>query len=453
MTIKSLDGHWIQVNQALCEMLGYSQKELQELNTKKIVHADDLAKEEELEKKLVSGQLKSYQCESRYIHKLGHNVWVSLSAALINNAEGNPLNLISQIFDIGPRRRNEIAITELNEQMSATLIDLQKREQENELLNKMNEMLQTCKHEDEGYSIILHTAKALFPSLSGGLAIYDKSSQKLKTVRQWGKHQLLKPFFSPEDCWALRNGNIYAVDDPENAIVCEHYVLPPGGGYIHLPLIVRAEIIGLLDLNCNPAETITDKQKQLAITLSESIKLALANINLREALRYQAIRDGLTGLFNRRYLDETLSRELDRIKRNKNILSIAMLDIDSFKDFNDKFGHDAGDEVLKFLGKVLQESIRSGDIACRFGGEEFAVILMDSTISEAQHRIEKICEKVEKIQLNFQGIRLPQITLSVGIAQAPQHGSDAETLLGASDKALYSAKKSGRNQIKLYQLN
>ncbi|MCE0723633.1 diguanylate cyclase [Legionella sp. 9fVS26] len=450
MTIKSLDGHWIQVNQALCEMLGYSREEILSLGPKQITHPDDVVKEEELEKKLASGTYKNYQCESRYIHKSGKIVWVSLSAALVYDAEGNPLNLISQVYDIGPRRSNEIAMTNLHEKMSATLVELQQREHENELLYKMNEMLQTCKNADEGHSIIQLTVKALFPSLSGGLAIYNKSSHKLQTVRQWGKHQLLKLSFTPDDCWALRNGNIYTVDDPQNAIICEHYISPPKGAYINLPFIVRAEIIGMLDLNCASGETITDKDKKLAITLSESIKLALANINLREALSYQALRDGLTGLFNRRYLDETLPQKLEEIKRNKSILSIAMVDIDFFKNFNDKFGHDAGDTVLKFLAKILQQSIRSEDIVCRFGGEEFVVILMDSNISEAQRLMETICQQVKKIHLNFQGIRLPKITLSVGIAQAPMHGSEVEKLLGASDEALYIAKNSGRDKVKIF---
>jgi diguanylate cyclase (GGDEF)-like protein/PAS domain S-box-containing protein len=410
MTIKSLDGHWIQVNQALCEMLGYSRTEIQNMDIKKIIHPEALSKEESLEKKLASGALNTYQCESRYIHKYGHIVWVSLSAALVYDPEGKPLNLISQIYDIGPRKRNEIAMSDLHKEMSATLIELQTREHENELLNKMNEMLQTCKNADEGYSIIQLTAKSLFPSLSGGLAIYDKTSQKLQTVRQWGKNQLLTLSFFPEDCWALRNGNLYAVLDPENGIVCEHYNSPPRGAYINLPFIVRAEIIGLLDLNCGSGETITNKQQKLAITLSENIKLALANINLREALRYQAIRDGLTGLFNRRYLDETLPRELTQIKRKESVLSIAMIDIDCFKNFNDKFGHDAGDEVLKALGKILQESIRGGDIACRFGGEEFVVIFMDCAISEAKLRMENICDQVKKTHLNFHEISLPEIT-------------------------------------------
>lgn len=451
MAIKGLDGSLLQVNQALCEMLGYSNHDMRHLNAKRIIHPDDWAKEKDLEQDLVEGKIKSYQTELRFLHKDGHIVLVLLSAALMSDNQGKPMNFISQIHDIGPRIENEKAMAELHEQMSVALIELQNREHENTLLSKMNEMLHACQNADEAHSIIHLTAKDLFPSFSGGLAVYNKPALYLETVRQWGEQQILAASFSTKDCWALRNGNIYIVNDPTNAVLCHHYTSAPTGAYINLPLIVRTETIGLLDIHSDQSFVITDQLKQLAITFAESIKLAMANINLREALHDQAVRDSLTGIFNRRYLDETLPRELEHMKRSKSTLSLAMLDIDRFKYFNDEYGHDAGDEVLRFISKVLQMAIRGGDIACRFGGEEFVVILIETSLDEACQRIKQICQQIKQEPLIFQGMTLPKVTLSAGIAVAPMHGEHAETLLSAADDALYAAKKAGRDRVEVFQ--
>ncbi|ETO92212.1 diguanylate cyclase [Legionella oakridgensis] len=452
MAIKTLNGVLLQGNRALCEALGYDQNTINKLTNKDIIHPEDLAKEEALEQQLIHGEIKMYQHESRYIHKDGHVVWVLLSASLIRDGQGNPLNIVSQIHDITPRKRDEKTMAALNERMSATLVELRQREHENMLLNKMNELLLTCQDAEEAYSIIYLTAKELFPSLNGGLSIYNKAQDRLETVRQWGDHRILQSEFLPKDCWALRNGNIYFVDNMENSIICQHYISTPTGGYIDLPLLVRGETIGLLGLHYSQdKKSISPKQQQLAITFSENIKLALANIYLREALRFQAIRDVLTGLFNRRYLDETLPRELEQMKRHHSLLSIAMIDIDGFKKFNDEYGHEAGDEALKFVGNQLQQAIRAGDIACRLGGDEFIIILINARLNDAQQRIEQICEQVKNNHLHSQGHLLPQITLSAGIAEAPLHGDKTEDLMSAADEALYAAKKSGRDTVKIYQ--
>ncbi|WP_133127645.1 diguanylate cyclase [Legionella nagasakiensis] len=450
MSIKTLAGKLLQGNHALCETLGYDKEEIKQLTNKDIIHPEDLTKEEALEQRLIHGEIKQYQHESRYLHKDGHVVWVLLNASLIHDSHGNPLNVISQIQDISPRKQDEKTMAALNEQMSVTLVELRQREHENILLNKMNELLLTCQDAEEAYSIIYIMAKELFPSLSGGLSIYNKTQGQLATVRQWGEHRILQSEFLPNDCWALRNGNMYVVDNTENSILCRHYTTIPTGGYIHLPLLVRGETIGLLDLHCLK-KSINNKQQQLAITFSENIKLALANIYLREALRFQAIRDVLTGLFNRRYLDETLPRELEQIKRHKSLLSIAMIDIDGFKKLNDEYGHEAGDEALKFVGSHLQQAIRAGDIVCRLGGDEFVIILIDARLNDARQRIEQLCEQIKNSQLHLQGHLLPQITLSAGIAEAPTHADKAEGLMSAADEALYAAKKSGKDTVKIYQ--
>jgi diguanylate cyclase (GGDEF)-like protein len=167
-------------------------------------------------------------------------------------------------------------------------------------------------------------------------------------------------------------------------------------------------------------------------------------------MREQANRDPLTGLFNRRYLDDTLPRELMHAQRHNSQTCLAMLDIDHFKQFNDTFGHEAGDLILRELGCVLRESIRKSDIACRFGGEEFVVVLFDSPLETSRQHIEKICTDVKEMQIRHGEQLLGTLTLSVGLIDA-HNGLTADDLLRAADEALYAAKSAGRDRIIAYR--
>ena len=178
-------------------------------------------------------------------------------------------------------------------------------------------------------------------------------------------------------------------------------------------------------------------------------QIAEVNARMIEVLRAQAVRDPLTGLFNRQYLDETLLRELRRSRRTRSPLSVAMLDIDHFKIFNDTYGHAAGDEVLRALGKLLRDTVRASDIACRYGGEEFVLVLIDADLAAALPSVERICHHIKRKQCSYQGQVLPAITVSAGLAQYPVHGTSPEALLGAADKALYAAKNAGRDRIEI----
>jgi len=192
-------------------------------------------------------------------------------------------------------------------------------------------------------------------------------------------------------------------------------------------------------------------QQQLAVTVGEVIKMSLSNLKLREKLREQAIRDPLTGLFNRRFLEETMSRDVYRAQRRNSPLCVVMLDLDDFKRFNDTFGHDAGDALLRELGQVLREKLRKSDISCRYGGDEFVLVLPDSSLADTQKRVEEICALVKEMQVRHGGPLLGTMTVSAGIAQAGVHGSNPGELLRAADKALYVAKAAGRDRVAVYQ--
>jgi diguanylate cyclase (GGDEF)-like protein len=185
--------------------------------------------------------------------------------------------------------------------------------------------------------------------------------------------------------------------------------------------------------------------------IAEQIALGISNIKLRETLRNQSLHDPLTGLYNRRYLEETLERELSRCSRKSASLALLMVDIDHFKQFNDKFGHEAGDIVIQSLANVLRKCARKDDIACRFGGEEFIFVMPEISLETVEERAKELHEAVSHIHLRHGGIALMQITISIGIAIYPRHGENMHSLIAASDVALYEAKNSGRNKTVLYK--
>ncbi len=341
-------------------------------------------------------------------------------------------------------------LVSLNEQSSLMVSDLQQRELDAKIIYKMSELLQACKSSNEAYLIIGNSAKTLFQHLSGGLVIFDKSTQQLETMIQWGSRKILKKNFSMDDCWAVRQGHVYRVDDPGNSRVCNHFETIPVGGYLCIPQMNKEGVLGMFFLNAPKKTAITRTQQQLAITLNEVIKLSLSNIYLHELLNEQSLHDTLTHLYNRRFLDEILPRELLRVHREKQSLCVSMIDIDYFKQFNDVYGHEAGDEVLRYIGQVLNEHFRGSDIAARFGGEEFILVSVHSDINTIFPRLESLREEIKAHQLQFREQQLPPITISVGVAEAPRQGANMVSIIRAADEAMYLAKNNGKDQVVVF---
>jgi diguanylate cyclase (GGDEF)-like protein len=316
------------------------------------------------------------------------------------------------------------------------------------LLGEMNELLQACETVEEAYKAIGLKLPQLFPTCSGGVGVIDSFKNRVETVATWGKLPGSKPWFAPHECWALRRGRSHRVENSPLNLVCDHlhpHFLPIES--LCIPMMAQGKISGLLYLLTAQTGRLTEAKQQLARTVSEQIALALANIKLRETLHAQSIRDSLTGLFNRRYLEETLERELQRACRQDQSLGVVMIDIDHFKHFNDTFGHDAGDAVLRQVGKLLMTNIRASDIACRYGGEELTLILPDATLSDTYRRAEQIREAIKTLTLEHRGELLGVITASLGIACFPTAGLTGEDLIRAADTALYRAKALGRDRV------
>jgi len=357
------------------------------------------------------------------------------------------------IRDITARKRAEAQAQTANNELLALVDELQWRDREMQLLNSMNDLLQSCMTQAEAYQVITLSAGDLFSGYNGCLAILHGRDQHLEVVARWGIEMIMQSTFSLDDCWALRRGQLHEVVNPQAGLLCHHFIHPPQAGYLCLPLTVQGETLGVLCLIDNAIRTGKHQSGtgQLAVTVGETIKLSLSNLKLRDELRQQAIHDPLTGLFNRRYLDETLPRELHMAQRRKTPLCVVMLDLDGLKQLNDSLGHGAGDMLLRKFGRVLRERLRISDISCRYGGDEFVLVLPDSSIADTQERLEQIRTFLRGHQIHYGEQAFGMLTLSAGIAQTPEHGTTISELLQAADEAMYAAKQAGRDRIVIYQ--
>lgn len=356
---------------------------------------------------------------------------------------------LSVVREITERKKHEEALHQMNEKLTVWVNELEQRNREAMLLNKMGDMLQSCLTKEEAYAVFLQYAQQLFVKHSGGMYILYESRNLLEMTVSWGDHPPGETIFAPEDCWALRRGRMHTVSDTLNGLICKHLGDAGGRGhllpYLCIPMVAHGDTIGLLHL-CSEQEPV-QRWETLANMVTEQVALALANLSLRDMLQVQSVRDPLTNLFNRRYLQETLERELSRSRRQNLSLGVIMADIDHFKRFNDTMGHDVGDIALQELGVLLQTKTRKEDIACRYGGDEFSVVMPGASLEETEQRAEQLREAVRRLSVRRQGITLGRITMSFGVAAYPQHGDSARELLQVADTALYRAKRSGRDRV------
>ena len=324
------------------------------------------------------------------------------------------------------------------------------------VMAELADMLQSCLLLPEAYPIITSRAQILLPGSAGAVCTISSSRDVVEVVGTWEHPSLNESFFTPEECWALRRGRIHVSGKANDALSCAHVAQPRPSRALCVPMMAHGETLGLLYVDTGRDNTEVrnkvhsgDLDEQLAKMLAEQAALALANLKLREVLRTQSVRDPLTNLYNRRYMEESLDRELSRAVRKNSPLSLMLIDVDYFKRFNDTFGHEAGDMVLRSLGSLLQTQLRREDITCRYGGEEFIVILPDAALDSTRQRGEQLREATKGLVTEFRGQALGKITLSIGVATFPQNGTTVEDLVEAADAALYQAKKQGRDRVVL----
>jgi diguanylate cyclase (GGDEF)-like protein len=318
---------------------------------------------------------------------------------------------------------------------------------------EMNEAMQACLNQDELLAVVRLYVGRLFPLHAVALYLMHEGGDSLEEKLAWNQPASAKEFLI-DDCWAMRRGQAYLVERIDGMPGCKHVVAPLPVSYLCLPLMAHGQVLGLLHLQDAhfPKLDSEPESQQLGRSVAHHITLVLVNLRLQAMLRMQATRDALTGLFNRRFMEETLRRETRNADRYHNSIGILMIDLDHFKDFNDRFGHAAGDAVLRDTARLLEHQMRGGDLACRFGGEEFVVILPCTDLAHAGLVAQTLCETVRANPLAFQGKAIGPVTVSVGVACYPQHGKSWEQVLHVADIALLRAKQE-RDRVVVYDGN
>ena len=320
-------------------------------------------------------------------------------------------------------------------------------------VQQMTELLQVSESEADARDIVAQAGPELFPRWPGAVSMAGDGGV-MEIAAAWGGFAPPARACAESDCWAVRRGRLHLVSAAGSAQglqpVCGHFggVLPEGVRHaICAPLLNAGARAGALHLVTGASLGEAEVRSAVwgAETAADALELSLANLRLRLSLREQAVRDWMTGLYNRRYFEEVLQRELSRSEREHESLTLALFDIDHFKSFNDSFGHEAGDEVIKAVAKQLHGFVRSYDTACRVGGEELAVLLPRAHLQETCSRLDQLREQVGHLQIRHNGSRLPAVTVSIGVAAVGQGSGD--DILRRADVALYAAKHQGRNRL------
>ncbi len=455
ITILDPDGTIRYESSSVREILGYEPEELLGQNAFEFIHPEDvLGILHRFAAGLQSPGL-TLSVEYRFRHKDGS--WRTLGS-MGSNLLDNPhvRGVVVNSRDITERKQAEASLARANERLRDQLKQVEHHNYEVTQLSLLSNRLQSCHTLEEAYSALARSAERLFPEEMGAFYTLDRARKQFVSVAMWGGKRSIRQSFASSECMALQKGEEYFCELPGKAKPCQHVRHDLAPGHLCLPVWIEGQVFGLLHLRGGlrapgqpPEErsSLSAAKRQLAHTVAQQISLALSNLTLRESLRNQSIRDPLTGLYNRRYLEEALTRELSRASRRQRPISLIMLDLDHFKKFNDTFGHSAGDTLLQALAETLENSIRVGDLACRYGGEEFICILPETTHSDAHQRAEEIRQAVEQLNVSYHGQSLGAVSASLGVATYPDHGEEMETLINMADAALYRAKAEGRNRV------
>jgi diguanylate cyclase (GGDEF)-like protein len=349
--------------------------------------------------------------------------------------------------EMGKRRNVETSLESANAKLTEWNEALALRNREIILLGQMGELLQACVSEAEAERILLKFAPDLFPALSGALSMIKASRNAVERTVSWGDATVSAAVFLPEDCWALRRGLAHGSGSSCGRIKCAHLEETFAGSFVCVPMMAHGETIGVLHLLDGPH--LGESEMRLATMVAERMGLAIANLRLREALKAQSIRDPLTGLFNRRYMEESLERELHRADRDKSTIGVIMADLDHFKQFNDTFGHEGGDAILKEFSALLVAQTRKEDIVCRYGGEEFLIVFPGASLEDAHNRAANLLQATRKVGVVLRGQELGPVSASMGVALYPKDANTMASMIRAADDALYQAKTHGRDCVVL----
>lgn len=328
---------------------------------------------------------------------------------------------------------------------------IRQRTHEIELMHRLANMLAACNNTVEAQQIVSDILPRILGNVNGSVSLMRASRNQLITQLDWGEAWPGSASFAPEECWSLRKGRAHQSNDDFHSLTCGHMHEMDNNQTLCIPLTAHGNTIGIMHLYFGVGDIKIDPiTEQLAFSVSEHLGLALANLSLQEKLRSQALSDPLTGLFNRRFFEQKLEEHSMNSATSEQPLSLLMLDLDHFKRFNDNFGHDAGDFVLKEISALLKQSVSEDEIACRLGGEELAILLPHYSMEQATEFGQTLCDAVRSMHLEHKGLSLGQLGVSIGVATYPKPASDTESLVKMADNALYMAKDMGRSRVVNY---
>jgi len=376
-----------------------------------------------------------------------------IASGTIKDDEGEIVGAVHIMRDITERIKEQNKIKDSYIELNVLTEELKTKNKKISLLLEMSDVILISSSIQELSNIIAKYCNKILDSVNGNFYLMKASKDLLETASHWGNPKASSKTFVQDQCWALRLGHIHYSTFHNNELICEHINVNDVNknvGYICVPLRAQNDIYGTLYLEMpllNEQLIITANEKLIIGTFAELTSLALSNVRLRENLKYQSIRDVLTGLYNRRYLEEFLFKQVNQAERTEIELTILLLDLDHFKRINDMFGHEAGDLILKEFGHVLKNITRSGDLASRYGGEEFIVVLYNVGKQIGRIKAEEIRSAISQLNLKYGASEIGEITVSIGVATFPEDAKTAKDLIALADKALYRAKHEGRNRV------
>jgi diguanylate cyclase (GGDEF)-like protein/PAS domain S-box-containing protein len=360
------------------------------------------------------------------------------------------------------RQNAESALLKAHQEVIARSSEMEQTTNQMRQLAEMSDLLQSCASSSEAHQVAEKALRQFFPLEAGAIYLSGPAGGSLEAFASWNNSNLqTTESFERQECWALRRGRPHIFGSSSTSIRCAHVKDKEPVGTICAPMVGQGQSLGVFHLawpetNSVPSTALREKRQNLATGVADIIALAISNVRLREALKDQTIHDPLTGLYNRRYLEDSLHREICRARRTGISVGIIMLDVDNFKQFNDSFGHPIGDQLLRALGTYLKGLVRPEDIPCRFGGEEFTLVLPGASRDIAYERAEKARKGFRNLRLNDTldfGAAAETISLSGGVAVYPEDGDDAGQVLKAADRALYRAKTGGKDCVMLANEN
>lgn len=424
MAVSSPAMGWLEMNDRLCQMLGYSREELRQLTWADITHPGDLEANLQLFNLVLTGETDSYQLDKRFICKDKSLVYTTIFVSCKRNPDGSVRHLLVSIVDITDRKQMEESLHQsetmyriLAENISDVIWILDLNESRFRYVSPSVERLR-------GYTpdevLAQDMSAALTPeSLEGINSIMSERLQAfLQGYREFYVHELEQPCKNGGTVWTEATASFH-INESNNHI----------------------EVYGV-------SRDISERKR-----LQDELHNYVKEIEqLQENLREQAIRDPLTGLYNRRYMQDVFTREFSRAARENYPISIIMLDMDDLKKINDTYGHQSGDFAILTLASHLQDMIRVEDIICRYGGDEFIILLAKTNPADALRRVAEWRETLQSTPVDIDE-KTMRIKFTAGVASFPAHGTSVEEVINYADVALYRAKTLGRDRVAVFEQN